>query len=83
MTIHCHFLCVNGSDESPICVQLMEPPEIGSLLFFEGEAHGYRVLDVQYQLRKTGGTHVLVMANIIIERKGDRAIVVEEPHHGR
>jgi hypothetical protein len=69
--LKCYFICRNGMDESPITPQLMAPPQIGSLLFFQGEDHGYRVKDVQYQLAKGHGAphyHTLLLANVLIER---------------
>ncbi len=75
----CYFLCVNGMDESPIMPLEMEAPAVGSILFFEGEKHGYEVLRVEYQLRKRGHIgltelprHELALMNVIVKRIDDR-----------
>lgn len=74
----CYFICCNGMDESPIMPLDMEPPAVGSILFFENEKHGYLVKRVEYQLRKRGQLtpnlprHELVLVNVIVQRLPDR-----------
>jgi hypothetical protein len=71
----CHFVCANGMDEAPIVPMEMPPPPVGTLLFFEGEDHGYRVTGLQYQFRKTGTRympHILVLVNVLLVRVDPR-----------
>ena len=65
----CYFTCTDEEDENPIYPMSIPAPAIGSLFFFEGEDHGYRVIDVQYQLRNSGSiSQKLVMVNVIMKR---------------
>lgn len=63
----CYFICTNGFDEAPILPLEIPVPAVGSLFFFERESHGYRVVDVQYQLQKEAH-HELIMVNVMVKR---------------
>lgn len=65
----CYFTCTDADDEYPILPMSIDAPQIGSLFFFEGTAHGYRVIDVQYQLR---GDSRLRLVNVILDRITER-----------
>lgn len=69
----CYFTCTDKKDENPIYPMSIPAPAIGSLFFFEGENHGYRVVDVQYQLRHPGSiSQKLIMVNVILDRITER-----------
>ena len=67
----CTFTCIDETDENPIRPLAIPAPAIGSMFFFEGESHGYRVVDVQYQLRR-GANEKLIMVNVILDKVAER-----------
>lgn len=68
---NCHFTAVRG--ECPIGSTLMIPPGKGDLIFVEGADHGWRVVEVQHQMRPQsdilGGGHKLVLVNVIVKKE--------------
>lgn len=76
MMHRCHFFCdVSGEKEPIVITTPMVPPQIGSMLFLEGEECCYRVIDVQYQLRRIDGPEadVVTMVIVMLTRLSDRS----------